>query len=159
MKFSESLRYPMPPEDVERMSLDPEFVRSRFAAAGLDPEILVEGRSVHASAKLDPAALPPAARAFVPADARIRFREEWSDEGGARRARSVLEVTGAPVRLEALSVIEAQDALSSRSLEGELSVRIPFFGGRVEKEALSRVSLVLDAEGDLARAWLAARGA
>ncbi len=159
MKFSDSLQYPMPPEDVERMSLDPVFLRSRFAALGLDPEIHVEGRTIHARAHLDPALLPPAARAFVSADVRLCFREEWGDEGGALQARSTLEVLGAPVQVTMFSLFIAQDAYTSRSLEGDLSVKVPFFGGRIEKEAVSHLSDLLKAETQLAQMWLTTRGA
>lgn len=156
MKFSDTLDYPMPADAVEEMSLDPAFIRSRFArfASGLD--VNVDGRKVTARAQIDTGLLPQAAKAVVRGDLVAVFTEEWSGEGAARRARTTLRTEGAPVELAIDSTVSGESTATRRA-SGELRVAVPFFGSRIEKEAVERASLVLKAEEGLARQWLAAR--
>ncbi len=153
MKFAESLEYPMPLDVLEEMSLDPAFVRSRFACFCDSLDVVVEGRSVRATGAVSDRLIPQAARAVVRGEVSVEFTEEWSGEGAARRATSLLVAKGAPVEVSLASTFSGAET-TSRKVAGDLSVKIPFFGGKLEKEAVERVSLVLAEETRLAAAWL-----
>lgn len=156
MKFTETLVYPMPLDELEAMSLDPAFLRSRFArfTSGLD--VAVEGRTIRASGPLDMRLVPPAARAFVSESTRVEFTETWSGEGGARTCSSTLKATGAPVSA-ALSSTFADGGSTTRTVNGELKISVPFFGGKLEKEGVARAGLILKEEQRLAAAYLDSR--
>lgn len=168
MKFSEVLTYPMPPAALEAMSCDPAFVASRFALLSIPVHVNPNGRGILAHADVNVSALPEgllpdSARSFLPPTLNLTFTEEWSGEGDTRFAHSVLEVQGAPVRLEAYSTCSATPAdpqhwVTQRSAEGEATVSIPFFGGRVEQHLISRLAAFVAAESQCAAAWIAAHG-
>lgn len=71
------------------------------------------------------------------------------------RSRSTLTVEGAPVSFDAASVLSPADGGCTRAVKGNVSVRIPLFGGRIEREAVTHAGTVIEHERELATAWLA----
>ena len=65
-----------------------------------------------------------------------------------------MAVDGAPVSVEATSTLTPTDAGSAREVSGNLSVRVPLLGGRIEKEAVARLGRVVEREQALAAQWL-----
>lgn len=158
MKFTESVSYPMDLDALEAMSLDPRFVRSRFARFIDDLEVSVEGRTVRASGPIESSLIPQAAKAVVRGEVRVELVETWSGEGAARTARTTLEAKGAPVRLRIESTFSGGSE-TTRKAAGDLAVSIPFFGSRIEKEAVERAGLVLREETRLAADYATVHGA
>ena len=76
------------------------------------------------------------------------------DEAGAR-SRTRVTVEGAPVSVEATSTLAPADAGSVRVVTGNVSVRVPLLGGRIEKEAVAHLGRVVEHERELAASWLA----
>lgn len=154
MKFTETLAYPMPLDELEAMSLDPAFVRSRFARFTSGLEVEVEGRTVRASGPLDMRLVPPAARTFVSETTRVEFTETWKGQGGSRTCSSALKTNGAPVSV-AIESTFAEGESTIRRAQGELKISVPFFGSRLEKEGVARAGLILQEEQRLAAEYLA----
>ena len=65
-----------------------------------------------------------------------------------------MTVDGAPVSVEATSTLAPADAGSVRVVTGNVSVRVPLLGGRIEKEAVSHLGRVVEREQALAAQWL-----
>ena len=66
-----------------------------------------------------------------------------------------MTVDGAPVSVEATSTLAPADAGSVRVVTGNVSVRVPLLGGRIEKEAVAHLGRVVERERELAATWLA----
>lgn len=156
MKFTESLDYPMPASMVEEMSLDPDFVRTRWQSVSSSIDVEVTGRTVTTSALIDPTRLPSPIRSFITGDLVVTVIEEWDGEGEERRAHTRLDVHGAPVELVMDSMVMGAPQ-SKRTMTGQLRVKIPFLGARLESEAFTPMTRLLSAEADRAADWLASR--
>ncbi len=70
-------------------------------------------------------------------------------EAGAT-SRTSVTVDGAPVSVEATSTLAPADAGSVRVVTGNVSVRVPLLGGRIEKEAVAHLGRVVEREQALA---------
>ena len=157
MQFTQSVSYPGTVDEVVAMYLTPDYLERRFGqfvVAG-SSTVSVEGQRVSFAGTVRPELIPSAASRFVKSDLRITFTEEWTrDEAGAR-SRTSVTVDGAPVSVEATSTLTGTGTGCSRAVSGNVSVRVPLLGGRIEKEAVSRLGRVAEREEALAATWLA----
>lgn len=156
MEFTQSVSYPGTVEEVVAMYLTPDYQQRRFGSFVVEgsESVAVEGERITFSSTARPELLPAAASRFVKGALHISFTEEWTrDEAGAR-SRTRVTVDGAPVSVEATSTLAPADAGSVRVVTGNVSVRIPLLGGRIEKEAVAHLGRVVAREQALAANWL-----
>lgn len=157
MEFTQSVSYPGTVEEVVAMYLTPDYQQRRFRSFVVEgsESVAVEGERITFSGTARPELLPAAASRFVKGALHISFTEEWTrDEAGAR-SRTRVTVDGAPVSVEATSTLTPSDAGCTREVRGNLSVRVPLLGGRIEKEAVAHLGRVVEREQALAANWLA----
>lgn len=57
--------------------------------------------------------------------------------------------------VEATSTLTGTGTGCSRAVSGNVSVRVPLLGGRIEKEAVAHLGRVVEREEALAATWLA----
>ena len=156
MQFTQSVSYPGTVDEVVAMYLTPAYLERRFGQFVVDGSstVSVEGERVSFAGTVRPELIPAAAARFVKSDLRVTFTEEWAtNEAGATSRTSVI-VDGAPVSVEATSTLNPSDAGSAREVSGNLSVRVPLLGGRIEKEAVAHLGRVVEREQALAANWL-----
>ena len=157
MEFTQSVSYPGTVEEVVAMYLTPDYQQRRFGSFVVEgsESVSVEGERITFSGTARPELLPAAASRFVKGALHISFTEEWTrDEAGAR-SRTRVTVDGAPVSVEATSALTPTESGCTREVSGNLSVRIPLLGGRIEKEAVAHLGRVVEREQALAANWLA----
>ncbi|WP_076463280.1 DUF2505 domain-containing protein [Actinomyces mediterranea] len=157
MRFTQSASYPMTSAQVEEMSLDPQYIRSRFSQLCDSLDVKVEGRRVRAMGAVSDRFIPAAARSIIRGAVTVTFTEEWSGDEGRLTATTTVKTQGAPVALECSSTMMDEDGAAVRAVSGDLSVSIPFFGARIEREALEHASKVILKEVSLAKKWCDAR--
>lgn len=156
MEFTQSVSYPGTVEEVVAMYLTPDYQQRRFGSFIVEgsESVAVEGERITFSGTARPELLPAAASRFVKGALHISFTEEWTrDEAGAR-SRTRVTVDGAPVSVEATSALTPTESGCTREVSGNLSVRIPLLGGRIEKEAVAHLGRVVEREQALAANWL-----
>ena len=156
MQFTQSVSYPGTVDEVVAMYLTPAYLERRFGQFVVEGSqaVSAEGERVSFAGTVRPELIPAAAARFVKSDLRISFTEEWArDEAGAT-SRTSVTVDGAPVSVEATSTLSPSDAGSVRVVTGNVSVRVPLLGGRIEKEAVSHLGRVVEREQALAAQWL-----
>ena len=156
MEFTQSVSYPGTVEEVVAMYLTPDYQQRRFGSFVVEgsESVAVEGERITFSGTARPELLPAAAARFVKGALRVSFAEEWRrDEDGAR-SRTTVTVDGAPVSVEASSALSPSEEGCVRQVRGNLSVRIPLLGGRIEKEAVAHLGRVVERERELATQWL-----
>lgn len=156
MQFTQSISYPGTVDEVVAMYLTPAYLERRFGQFVVDGSstVSVEGERVSFAGTVRPELIPAAASRFVKSDLRIAFTEEWTLNEAGATSRTSVTVDGAPVSVEATSTLSPSDAGSAREVSGNLSVRVPLLGGRIEKEAVAHLGRVVEREQALATQWL-----
>ena len=156
MQFTQSISYPGTVEEVVAMYLTPAYLERRFGQFVVDGSstVSVEGERVSFAGTVRPELIPAAAARFVKSDLRVTFTEEWATNEAGATSRTSVTVDGAPVSVEATSTLNPSDAGSAREVSGNLSVRVPLLGGRIEKEAVAHLGRVVEREQALATQWL-----
>ena len=156
MQFTQSISYPGAVDEVVAMYLTPAYLERRFGQFVVEGSqvVSVEGERVSFAGTVRPELIPAAAARFVKSDLRIAFTEEWATNEAGATSRTSVTVDGAPVSVEATSTLNPSDAGSAREVSGNLSVRVPLLGGRIEKEAVAHLGRVVEREQALATQWL-----
>lgn len=156
MQFTQSVSYPGTVDEVVAMYLTPAYLERRFGQFVVDGSstVSVEGERVSFAGTVRPELIPAAASRFVKSDLRVTFTEEWATNEAGATSRTSVTVDGAPVSVEATSTLSPSDAGSAREVSGNVSVRVPLLGGRIEKEAVTHLGRVVEREQALATNWL-----
>lgn len=156
MQFTQSISYPGTVDEVVAMYLTPAYLERRFGQFVVDGSstVSVEGERASFAGTVRPELIPAAASRFVKSDLRVTFTEEWATNEAGATSRTSVTVDGAPVSVEATSTLSPSDAGSAREVSGNLSVRVPLLGGRIEKEAVAHLGRVVEREQALATQWL-----
>lgn len=157
MRFHHELTYDAPPADVHAMLADPEFREEVCDAQhGQDYTVSVdrtgEAMSVVVEQKRPSDDLPGYARKLVGDLIHVRQSEDWSDHDGAALD---VAISGKPGRLTGTISLEGDDSGTVETVDGDLKVSIPVFGGKLEKLISDLLDAALDAEEEVGRAWLA----
>ena len=156
MQFTQSISYPGTVDEVVAMYLTPAYLERRFGQFVVEGSstVSVEGERASFAGTVRPELIPAAASRFVKSDLRVTFTEEWATNEAGATSRTSVTVDGAPVSVEATSTLSPSDAGSAREVSGNLSVRVPLLGGRIEKEAVAHLGRVVEREQALATQWL-----
>ena len=156
MQFTQSVSYPGTVDEVVAMYLTPAYLERRFGQFVVEGSstVSVEGERASFAGTVRPELIPAAASRFVKSDLRVTFTEEWATNEAGATSRTSVTVDGAPVSVEATSTLSPSDAGSAREVSGNLSVRVPLLGGRIEKEAVAHLGRVVEREQALATQWL-----
>lgn len=156
MQFTQSMSYPGTVDEVVAMYLTPAYLERRFGQFVVEGSatVSVEGERVSFAGIVRPELIPSAAARFVKSDLRIAFTEEWATNEAGATSRTSVTVAGAPVSVEATSTLASAEAGCTRDVTGNMSVRLPLLGGRIEKEAVAHLDRVVEREQALAARWL-----
>jgi hypothetical protein len=159
MRFTHELTYDASPEDVHAMLADPAF-RERVCEAmhASRHDVSVERSGTGMRVVVDqtqPArGIPSFARTFVGDEIRIVQRETWADGSGGSLTLEIPEKPGTfdgTVRL-------AGGSSTVESLDGEVTVKVPFVGGKLEGLVGDLFRSALQVEERVGRAWLGGAG-
>ena len=154
MQFTQSISYPGTVEEVVAMYLTPAYLERRFGQFVVEGSVSVEGERVSFAGTVRPELIPAAAARFVKSDLRVSFTEEWTTNEAGATSRTSVTVDGAPVSVEATSTLTGTETGCTRDVTGNVSVRVPLLGGRIEKEAVAHLGRVVEREQALATQWL-----
>jgi hypothetical protein len=157
MRFTHELTYDASPAEVAAMLADPAFREAVCEAMhASDHTVEVQGSGAGMTVLVDqtqPArGIPSYARKFVGEDIRIVQRESWADGSGGTLS---LEIPGKPGTFEGTLVLAAEGAGTVESVDGEIKVKVPLVGGRLEGLVGDLFRAALEAEERVGRSWLA----
>jgi hypothetical protein len=157
MKFSHDLRYDAAPEAVLEMLSDPAF-REKVCGAmrAVRSDVSIEGSGAGMRVVVDqtqPAdGIPSFAKKFVGDDIQIVQRESWTDASGASLD---VEIPGKPGAMNGAIALAADGTGTVESVTGEVKVKIPLLGGKLEGLVSDMLRKALQTENRVGRAWLA----
>jgi hypothetical protein len=160
MRLREEIAYPADVDAVFSMLCDPAFRRRVCEATyAIDHSVAVrsEGDVVLISVvRVMPADVPAVVRGVVGDRIRIEQVERWyvADEAGQRFADLSLEIVGQPARMSGSIALTAVDGATRGTIEGDLNVNLPIFGGRLANEMAKGFRFALAVEADVARDYL-----
>jgi hypothetical protein len=164
VRVTAEIRYAATPEEVFTMLTDKTFQDrklSRTGALSWSAEVRQEngGAVVTSTRALPTDQVPDAFRALVGQQITINQTESWGPAApdGSRTGTLVVEVAGAPVRMNATLSLTSSGTGSVEVVDGELKARVPLVGGRIERAAEPAVRAAIDAEERIGQAWLAER--
>jgi hypothetical protein len=161
MKLREEIAYPADVETVFSMLCDPEFRRRVCEATyALDHSVSVQREGdvvVITVVRIMPADVPPVVRSVVGDRIEISQVERWvaTAQAGQRTADMALTVVGHPARMSGTIVLTEVDGATRGTIEGELSVNVPIFGGRLANEMANGFRFALSMEAKVAKEYLA----
>lgn len=157
--------YDAPAADVYDKFADRAFVDGRLqAAGGIDPEITelaVDGEGADRTIKvvttqaIPASALPSMVSSMLPGDPLIIRTENWRADGDGYVADFDVVIKNAPATLKGTMTLAQAGAGSTLTIDGQASVPIPLFGGKIEGVIVEQVSKLLNAEEAYTRTALA----
>lgn len=160
MKFDAKVTYRAPLDAVWSMLRDEKFHQARLQLAHAEAdsiEIAEEGDAFTAVVEImqDTSDLkfPTMAKRFLPADGiRATISERWD----TTTCEGVLTVDlgGLPVQLSATSHLDDNGHSVTRTVSGDLIVKVPMIGKKLESEAVKHVSEIVTAEEQAAADYL-----
>lgn len=161
MELHETLEYDADPDTVFAMLCDQswrEDVCRDVHALSYDVTVRQEGDTVVVrTERTMPAQVPDAIKKFVGDTIVVEQVETWGPAAadGARTADLVVDVKGKPARMEGTVTLAPVDGGSHEDIRGDVLVRIPLVGGKIEPEIVKAIRAAIRVEGTSGRAYLA----
>ncbi|WP_020662969.1 DUF2505 domain-containing protein [Amycolatopsis benzoatilytica] len=138
-----------------------EALRARLVALGGDDAKLLsyfaEGDAVRYELQhgIKAAKLPQAVRALHKGDIIVRRKQSWRRAGDDYAGKTEVGVGGVPGEIGASTFLSIIDERVTFRTSGEVVVRIPLFGGRIEEFVSEQVVNLLRSEDEFTAQWLA----
>lgn len=157
MKFSHQMTYDAPPADVQAMLADPAF-RAKVCAAmhAVSHDVDITGSGAGMTVRVEhsrPAdGMPSFARKFVGDQIQILQKETWADTS---TASLTVEIPGRPGEFNGGIDLAGDDDGTIETVAGEIKVKIPMLGGKLEGLIGDLLKKALTSEQRAGRAWLA----
>jgi hypothetical protein len=165
MKLNAEINHPDATVDaVMEMMLDPAFRQEVCEAThALDHSVEVEeyedGGALVVVDRLMPSDVPDFIKKMIGETISIRQTEEWAEPGDDSRRTADVKITikGQPARMDGTMVLGpgAQGAGARLVIEGDVAVRVPFIGKKIEAELAKGILAVVDEEQEVGDIWLA----
>jgi hypothetical protein len=160
MELSHDLSYDASPGEVAAMLADRAFRERVCEAMGSTHwDVTIDGTTgagpgmrVVVDQTRATKGVPAVARRFVGDEIRIVRRESWTNES---RADLTIDVPGKPATFAGAIALVAGGGRTVMSVTGDITVRIPMLGGRLEGLVADVLRAGFDAEHRVGRAWLA----
>lgn len=163
MQFNETYQYPAPIDEVWKMLSDPAYSTTRAQKLQLtspqtESTTVNEEIQTVTTGGIDPEMLPAAAKKFIGPSTRVTIKEQWDRVGPGRITGSMsVEVKGVPAGLSATASLSADGDKTEATLQGDVTVRIPLLGKRLEREAIQLAPRLAKGEQEAAAEYLGSR--
>jgi len=157
MKVAHTARYGASPDAVRAMLLDLGFRAQVCAAQGaLHHEVVITGDpgsvEVVVTRTQSMEGAPAAAVKLTGGTVRLVQRETW----GALDAALALDIPGKPARLSgSIALVPTVPGGCDQVVTGEVTVRIPLVGGKLERLITDVLVAGLEREAEVGAGWLA----
>lgn len=156
MKFSHDLTYDASPTEVRAMLADRAFRQQACEAMhATRVEISIEqdgpGMTVLVDQTQPARGLPGFAKSVVGDEMRIVQRESWSDPTAATLT---IEIPGKPGRFDGSITLVGDGAGTRETVAGEVRVKVPLLGGKLEALVADVLRSALRAEQRVGRSYL-----
>lgn len=160
-----SAHYEFPAATVHAALVDPEYWRERLARVG-GPGAAVENATtgagtidLHMKQAIAAEHLPSVVTNIRPGDLVIHRHESWEPLVGDRaHGRFSAGVDGMPGKVEGTFTLAPGRTGTVVEIDGEVEVKIPFLGGKIEGLIVEQLVELFDAEQEFTAGWLGRSG-
>jgi hypothetical protein len=156
------IRYAADPATTFAMLLDRGFQEQVCRATGatgfeVDVEQLDDGGTVRTDRQLPTDQFPDFVKTFVGDIVHVVRVDTWgaAEADGSRAGTIVVEIKGAPVRLEGTLRLRPEGAATVEDVQGDLKASVPLIGGRIEKAVEPPIRSAVAKEEQVGARWLA----
>lgn len=153
--------FPASPSAVYALYTDAGFLQSRLEDCGaLDPQVLGVDTSDDAVTTVTrqsiPASiLPSMVSSMMSGDPVTERTETWRPDGAGYLADFSVTIKGAPASLKGTMALTPSGSGTTLTVNGQASVPIPLFGGKIEQTVVEQVGQLINMESDYTRRRLA----
>ncbi|SFW48724.1 DUF2505 domain-containing protein [Amycolatopsis australiensis] len=98
--------------------------------------------------------LPQAVRTLHKGDLLVTRTQTWRASGDGHQGNATVEVGGVPGEIVARTALGAAGGKTVLRTSGEVTVRIPLFGGKLESVIAEQVTKLLEREAEFTAKWL-----
>lgn len=162
MNMSTTLQWPVPPEAVVAARCDPGYLAVLCRRTGaVDHDVDVDGLTTTVRRVMPTDQFPDFARKLTGERVTIVERTTWhadADADGSRRGDVDLRIENAPVTATTTIVVRPDGDGAVEIVEGVVTAKVPFVGGRIEKAILPALEAAIAAQVDAHEEWGAQRG-
>lgn len=156
MQLRHEITYDAPADAVWEMLADPAFrERSCDAMGVLDRDVTIERTGEGMRVRIDQvqptAGVPSFAKKFAGETTRAVQSEVWSDR---RRATLEVDTPGKPSQIRGTLTLVESGGRTTEVFEGEVKVRVPLIGGKLESLVAELFKAGMDNEHTAGVAWL-----
>ena len=162
MKVTAQIEYASDPATTFAMLLDRGFQEEVCRATGaVNHEVSIDqvgdGATIRTTRELATNDFPDFIRTFVGDTVQVVRVDTWGPAAadGSRDGTIVVEIKGAPVRLDGTITMRPAGAGVVESVEGNLKASVPFIGGKVEKAVEPSIRSAVAVEERVGTRWLA----
>lgn len=147
-------------EKVYATLVDEAFLTARLGRLGGKDAALtgrtVDGERITVTLRqgIDAQHLPSVARALLNGDLVVTREERWRRADDGYVADTAASVSGVPGQIRGTMRLAGGDS-ATLSTVAEVTVNIPFVGGKVESAVAEQITRLIEAEAEFATAWLA----
>lgn len=154
MQLTSRQDFPADPATVHAMVTDEEFLAHAARRMG-SPDARVEATPERSRVEASVES-PPEVRSFIGPRLAIVQETTWGAAApdGSRDGTISITVPGAPVTLVGTVRLAPTASGSTIDYDGDLDVKIPLVGGRVEREAAPAILDSLETQARVGRDWL-----
>jgi hypothetical protein len=155
-RFALQHRYPEPPERMQEVLTDRQYLRDKLRAVGGPRAELVSwerderGVTVVLHQAVPEDAMPSFLRSVLPSGLTIRRTETWNSSGGSVHA----VVDGAPGTISGTMRLASDPAGCVLGAELTADVGLPLIGAKVEKIITDSVANLMETEYQFTLEWL-----
>ncbi len=163
MHFNATATYPAPASKVAELFTNPEFIDAKIVASrATDGEKTITGDAsgtftVETTRTMPKELVPAQFQKFLPSGITLTLVEAWGEpDADCNRSGDIsLKIAGLPASAAGTCTLEnSGDGASTLTYDGDVEVKIPIFGSKVEKLAVDALEDVMRLERDLATTWL-----
>jgi Protein of unknown function (DUF2505) len=162
VKVTAQIRYAADPATTFAMLLDHGFQEQVCRETGarafdVSVEQAGDGGTVRTTRELPTDEFPDFVRTFVGDTVQVVRVDTWGAAAadGSRRGSIVVEIKGAPVRLEGSITLRPEGAATVEDVSGDLKASVPLVGGRIEKAVEPPIRAAVAKEEQVGARWLA----
>lgn len=164
MRFESETSYVGPLDLVVEVLGSQELMKKRAKAARFGGDVGYDGSSMAHTVTLQMSGseMPAAVRSFLSGGMKVQLTGSVTkhDQSGNVRGASLsydVAVSGAPASGKLTFILADGGATTPAKIVGDINVKVPFVGGRVERAAVEHVGKVLDRDADIVNAEVARR--
>ncbi len=157
MKIRHEITYDAPATDVWTMLSDPAFRQKSCEAMGvlsctIAIDLVGHGMNVRIDQVQPTEGIPSFAKTFAGDKTEVIQVEEWSDRTSATLS---VKTPGKPTEINGTLTLVEQDGRTVEVFEGEVKVKVPLIGGKLEGLMGNLFTKGMDKEHGAGVAWLA----